>query len=140
MFVEGIIFGSVLAITINILDIQLTQMQFFVLIFVTILTASISSAIGRLIREGKKGQRTYFYEWESMYNTDTIVVKAGWVEELYINNELVDQKKGIRMKIELKGQLSSGEEVNVTITGGLTAKCKIFVGGEPLQVEERRFF
>lgn len=78
------------------------------------------------------GEHAPLYEWEYIYGENSIVVKAGLTEELYINGNLVDNRSGVKLTAKLEGQLETGEEVKVLITGGTTAKCKLFVDDQLL--------
>jgi len=129
---EGTIVGILLAIVIIVFDIDVTTTQTMILLFTSIIGTSIASSIGQTINTGKA---PVFYEW--VYNHDgyRIAVSAGLTEKLYINDELVDHKKGVTIKkVELEGQLETGEKVRAVITGGMTAKCEVHVGNKRLEV------
>jgi len=127
---EGAIVGITMGIIIAILDIEITGVQAGILIGSALIITSFASAIGRLINTGKA---PVFYEWVYNYDGNRIAVSAGLAEKLYINDVLVDEKKGVSLKAELRSKLTTGEEVRAVITGGLTAKCELFIGSQMLQ-------
>jgi len=130
--VEGVIVGLFIAIILNILDIEVTSNQLIIISVGVLLVTSIASAISRFIAKGESPIR---HEWVFNYGENRIEVTAGLTEKLYINDELVDQKKGISLsRVELGGQLKTGEKVRAAIIGGMTAKCEVYVGNEQLQI------
>lgn len=129
-FAEGVIVGVFIIIVINILGIEATGTQLGILIASTLIFTSIGSSVSRAIL---KGEAPHKYEWIYTYDGNRIVVMAGLAEELYINDKLVDKKKGISLKAELNGRLKTGEEVKVVIIGGMTAKCELFIDDERVE-------
>ena len=127
---EGIIVGVILGSALVILGIEMTGFQMGILVFVLFISTSIASSIGQWINTGKAPTH---YEWVYNHNENRIEVSAGLTEKLYINDELADEKKGVALKVELRGKLKSGEEVKAVIKGGMTAKCELFIGNELLQ-------
>jgi len=127
---EGAIVGITMGIIIVILDIEMTSTQVGILIGSAIIVTSFASSIGHLINTGKA---PVFYEWVYHYDGYRIAVSAGLTEKLYINDVLVDEKKGISSKAELRSKLTTGDEVKAVITGGMTAKCELFIGNQLLQ-------
>ena len=60
-------------------------------------------------------------------------MKNSWAggEELYINGKLQDKKTGVKLSSSLTGKLESGEEVKVSIGGGMfSVQCTLFVNNE----------
>jgi len=129
---EGAIVGIAMAIAVVILDIETTTFQLSMLIIVALTITSVASAISGVIKDGKEA---IFYEWVYKYDeTTTITVIVGFTERLYINDQLVDKSKKVKLKtVELSGKLKTGEAVKAVIIGGMTAKCELLVGGKLLQ-------
>ena len=122
-FIEGAVVGGLLALVLNLICVETTTMQLTIIIASTLIITSAASAISRAVVKGENPLR---YEWTYKYGDHTIVVKAGLREELYINNKLADKKTGV-LKVELKGQLDTGEKVTARITGGTSVSCEVFV-------------
>ncbi|MCL2284809.1 MAG: hypothetical protein FWC32_00420 [Firmicutes bacterium] len=106
--------------------------------------AILSVGIGGFVRKAiATGEYFYNYEWSYQYGEHAITVKAGKTEELYINGELVDKKSGVSFKsVELKAQLSTGENIKVILSGEKIRKavsndkfmrCELFVDDVLLQ-------
>ena len=76
-------------------------------------------------------------KWIYKYGENTIIVVnriSG--ETLIVNGEIQDQKKGIKFKSELRGKLSSGEEIKATIGGNSEMICSLFIDNK-LQTPEQ---
>jgi len=129
---EGVIVGAVLGIVIALLGIDITGSQIAILIVAALGSTSIASLIGQMINTGKA---PVFYEWVYNHGGNRIAVSMGLLtEKLYINDELIDECKQIKLnKAELKGKLKSGEEVRAMIKGGVTTICELYVGNELLR-------
>jgi len=128
---EGVIVGAILGIVLVVLDIEITAVQSMIIVLAAMSGTSAASSIGQWINTGKSPIR---YEWVYSYDGNRIEVSASLTEKLYINDELVDENKKIKLnKAELSGKLKSGEEVKAVIKGGVTAKCELSVGSELLQ-------
>jgi hypothetical protein len=54
---------------------------------------------------------------------------------LYVNGELQDHRKGIRLSVELQGKSDSGEEIKALISGNYTVQCSLFIDNK-LQMPE----
>ena len=130
-FVGGLIVGISMLILLNVLGIETTQNQFTIIVVLVILISSFASAVERMIAKGESPIRC---EWVYKYGEDRIEVTAGLTEKLYINDVLVDSKKGVSFKqVSLRGKLAAGEKVMATITGGTSVKCQLVVDGVELQ-------
>jgi len=133
--IEGVVVGVIISIVMSIVGIEATGTQIGIVVASALIVTTIASAISQAV---VKGESPYKYEWAYTYGENRIVVIAGLSEELYINDELVDKKSGIKLKAELEGQLKTGEKVKVSISGGMTAKCELFVGNvllEPIAIK-----
>jgi len=131
-FIEGLIVGVIFFIVLSILGIETSEIQFTIIMVTVFISTSLASAIARFI---EKGDASFRYEWVYKYSENRIEVTAGLTEKLYINDELVDTKKGVSLKeVALKGTLKTGEEVSATITGGMNIKCRVLVGDKELDV------
>ena len=129
--VEGILVGIGIAIAMRVLDIEATAFQASMLAVSAMIITSLASSIAQMVSSGKA---PVFYEWVYMYGDNRIAVATGVKETLYINDELVAEKKGVSLsKVELSSKLKSGEEVKAVIIGGLTTKCELYVGNELLE-------
>ena len=128
---EGVIVGIIMVVIMLIFDIEATVNQTVMLICAAIVSTSAATSIGGMI---KKGKDTVFYEWVYKYGETRIEVTLGFVERLYINDELVYENKKVKLnRVELKGRLKTDEEVRAIIIGGMTTKCELFVGDKLLQ-------
>ena len=66
--------------------------------------------------------------WTYQYGENTIVVEnTATTETLYINNEVVDTKKGIAFSANLTGKLPEGQTVTAEITGSFGVGCDLYV-------------
>ena len=137
--IEGALIGILIAVLFRVFDIELEGWQLVVIIVAVVSISGFASWIRGLIESGGK---LYNYEWAYQYGEHTILVKASNSEELYINGNLADQKKGISNKIELKGVLDTGEKVMVVISAKSIKKqftsdnplnCELFIDGKPLK-------
>ena len=137
--VEGALIGVSIAILFRIFNIEMETWQLIVIYFAVVTITGFASWVRGLIESGGK---LYNYEWAYQYGGHAILVKASNTEELYIDGNLVDQKKGISNKIELKGLLDTGEEVMAVITAKSIKQqlssdnplnCELFIDGKVLQ-------
>ena len=70
-------------------------------------------------------------EWKYQYEGNLIrVTNTASLAQLFINDEFQDQKKGLVLEALLKGKLQDGREVQVTISGAIELKCKVYVDGK----------
>ena len=131
--VEGIIVGGILGLTLRILDIEVTTAQITTLLIVVFISTSAASAVARFIA---KGEAPLACQWVYKFGENRIDVTAGLTEKLYINDELADTSKGIKLKqATLKGELSSGEKVSATLSSGLSGiTCQLLVDGKEVEV------
>ena len=137
---EGVIVGLCMAGILLALGIELELIHYFIIPGGAIVSVGIGGAVRKAIATG---EYFYNYEWSYQYGEHTIVVKANKTEELYVNGELVDKKTGISLKkVELKGQLSTGENITAVLSGEKIGKalssdkymrCELFVDGKLLQ-------
>lgn len=128
---EGIFVGVGISIAMRVLGIETTPFQASMLVVSAMVITSLASSIAQKVNSGKA---LAFYEWVYMYGDNRIAVSTGIKEVLYINDALADEKRGVSLRgVELVGKLKSGETVKAVITGGLTAKCELFVGNDLLQ-------
>ena len=68
------------------------------------------------------------------YQGHSIVVENKWENKLVIDNQTVDSFRGVAKLLELKGKLSSGEEVVAVIgTPENKLRCKVTIAGIPLE-------
>ena len=79
--------------------------------------------------------------WKYEYEGYNIEVKNSMTKcELYINDELVDEHKGIDFGANLTGKLDNGEQLLVVLHAGtLSAHCDVYIVKEklePLPTEE----
>lgn len=78
--------------------------------------------------------------WLYKYGEDIIKVvnKDFGGSELYINDELCDQKKGVSLRDCLSATLKNGETVSAVLEGVVTVGCSLCVDGksqDPVQVK-----
>ena len=73
--------------------------------------------------------------WLYNYGDHTIKVinKNFDGSELYIDDVLCDQFKGVSLSDRLTAKMESGELVTATLEGTLTMNCSLCVDGEPQQ-------
>ena len=136
------IVGFVMGLVIGILGMEVTREEILILVVAIMIATSIAKGISNAILKGKV-DFLYNYEWTFQYGKHKITVKASMAEELYINDELVDKKTGISFaKIELNGQLDTGEKIIAVISGEKLKKaissdkylrCELLINGKTLQ-------
>lgn len=69
--------------------------------------------------------------WVFIYKNYEITVKNYQTAvELYVNNELIEKKKGLKLKEEITCTLPTGETVRAVVSGGLKLKCSVYVNEE----------
>ena len=68
-------------------------------------------------------------KWVYEYGQNTIIIENRWFsgEKMYVNGELHDESKGIKLSGTLRGKLESGEEIKATIGGTFSIGCSLFI-------------
>ena len=139
--VEGLIVGVLMGIILLVvLDTRLDIWQYAVIAGGAIVSVGIGGWARKAIATG---EYFYNYEWSYQYAGHTITVKAGRAEELYVDGQLIDKKTGVSLKnVELKGQLSTGENIKAVLSGEKLGKaissdkymrCELFIDDKLLQ-------
>ena len=137
---EGLVVGLCMGVILVVLGLDLEIWQFAVIGGGAIISAGLGGFVRKAIATG---EYFYNYEWSYQHGGHSIKVKASKSEELYVDGQLVDKKTGISIgKVELKGQLSTGETITAVISGEKLGKaissdkylrCEVFVDGKLLE-------
>lgn len=76
-------------------------------------------------------------EWKYNYEGNSIrVTNTASLAQLFVNDELMDQRKGLVLEANLKGKLRDGREVRASISGAIKLGCVVSVEGA--QISECR--